>query len=35
MAYLWFSEPVPVWIKPTKCKHVSHVEEAAEVMLRN
>lgn len=33
MAYLWFSKPVPVWTKPTRCKLVSHVEEAAEVLL--
>lgn len=34
MAYLWFSSPVPVWTKPTRCKHVSHVLEAAEVLLK-
>lgn len=34
MAYLWFSEPVKVWIRPTRCKLVSHVLEAAEVLLK-
>jgi hypothetical protein len=33
MAYLWFSSPVPVWINPTCCQQISHVEEAAEILL--
>jgi hypothetical protein len=33
MAMLWFSFPVLVWTKPTVCKNVSHVQEAAEVLL--
>jgi hypothetical protein len=33
MAMLWFPSPVLIWIKPTKCKNVSDVEEAAEVLL--
>ena len=30
---LLFSTPVPVWTEPTRCQHVSHVKEAAEILL--
>jgi hypothetical protein len=33
MDKLWFSSPVKVWPKPGRGKNVSHVEQAAEVML--
>lgn len=33
MAYLWFTSPVPVWINPTCCQQIAHVEEAAEILL--
>jgi hypothetical protein len=35
MAMLWFSSPVLFWTEPTLCKNVSHVEEAAEVLLND
>ncbi|MDF2813078.1 MAG: hypothetical protein K0S56_4109 [Microvirga sp.] len=33
MPYLWFSTPVPVLIKTGQCQEISHVEEAAEILL--
>ena len=32
---LWFSAPVKVWTKASRAKFVSHVKQAAEVMLND
>ena len=35
MDKLWFSAPVKVWTSASRAKYVSHVEQAAEIMLND